>query len=301
MMLQSEIVEKLDTFFDIQTFDESARWSHILPPGDIATYQRLAREEFVQGPWNGLMLDSTNDIDRVYLIVFPDQAVLDTILALELERGAPGALIFAHHPADFEESGRGFVAIRENQVEDLREHRISFYCCHAPLDCHPEISTVIALAKALKLRDWEPFSPHYAGMEGIHGRVSDSNFGDFAERVAEVLELPYIRYNQIRFNGQPVEHVALIPGGGDNPRHLEEAQKLGCDTYVTGHWWLLGDYEYARQQREIMRALVPQLPMNLIGTSHYASEMVVMRDQMPAWFRNAGIEARFIKQPDPWR
>ena len=41
--------------------------------------------------------------------------------------------------------------------------------------------------------------------------------------------------------------------------------------------------------------------MNLLGTSHYASEMVVMRDQMPGWFRNAGIDAKFIKQPNPWR
>ena len=109
------------------------------------------------------------------------------------------------------------------------------------------------------------------------------------------------RSGEIRFNGQPVEHIAVIPGGGDNPRHLKEACDLGCDTYVTGHWWLQGDYEYAAHQREAMRILVPTLPMNLIGTSHYASEMVVMRDQMPAWFRNAGIEARFIKQPDPWR
>jgi len=30
-----------------------------------------------------------------------------------------------------------------------------------------------------------------------------------------------------------------------------------------------------------MRALVPTLPMNLLGTSHYASEMVVMRDHLP--------------------
>lgn len=300
-MIQSELVTKLDAFFTVQSYDDSDLWSKILTPGEQAVYQRDARPGFVEGGWNGLLLDSTPEVDRVYLIVFPDQAVLDTILALEVEREAPGALIFAHHPADFEECGRGFVGIRERQIEDLREHHISYYCCHAPLDYHPEVSTVIALAKALKLRDWAPFSLHLAGSEGVHGRVPDTKFGEFAERLAEVTELPYIRYNQIRFNGQPVEHIAVIPGGGDNPKHLKEACDLGCDTYVTGHWWLQGDYEYAAHQREAMRALVPTLPMNLIGTSHYASEMVVMRDQMPAWFRNAGIEARFIKQPDPWR
>ncbi|MBN1201536.1 MAG: Nif3-like dinuclear metal center hexameric protein [Anaerolineae bacterium] len=299
-MNQSELVQKLNDFFEVQAYDESGFWSGILA-ANMPVYHRFAEADFVQGSWNGLMLCSTEEIDRVYLIVFPDQAVLDTILALELERGAPGAMIFAHHPADFEESGRGFLAISEAQLEALREHNISYYSCHAPLDCHQELSTVIALADAIKLHDWEPFAPHHGGLEGVHGRVHNISFGKFAEHLAEVSELPYIRYNQIRFNGQPVERVAVIPGGGDDPGHLEQVRDLGCDTFVTGYWWLVGDYEYAAQQREAMRALVPRLPMNLIGTSHYASEMVVMRDQLPGWFRNAGIEAKFIKQPDPWR
>jgi putative NIF3 family GTP cyclohydrolase 1 type 2 len=300
-MNQSEIVQKLDDFFKIQTFDERQLWSDIIPADDAAIYRRFARSDFMDGTWNGLLLDSTSEIDRVYLIVFPGQAVLDTILALELEREAPGAMIFAHHPADFEESGRGFMGIREAQIEELREHNISYYCCHAPLDCHPEISTAIALAKVLKLRDGQPFSPHHGGMEGVHGKIRDMSFSKLAEHLAEVTELPYIRYSQVRFNGQPVDHVAVIPGGGDDPDHLREAADLGCDTYVTGHWWLIGDYEYAAHQRAVMREVVPTLPMNLLGTSHYASEMVVLRDQMPGWFRNAGIEAKFIKQPNPWR
>jgi putative NIF3 family GTP cyclohydrolase 1 type 2 len=300
-MHQAELVQKLDAFFNVQAYDEREFWAKIIPSSDIEVYQRFGEAGFVQGVWNGLMLNSTEQIDRVYLVVFPGQTVLDTILALELERAAPGALIFAHHPADFEESGRGFLGINEEQLDELREHNISYYCCHAPLDCHQELSAVIALAKVLKLHDWEFFSPQYSGWEGVHGKIHDMTFARLAEQLAEVTELPYIRYDQIRFNGQPVEHVAIIPGGGDDPHHLAEARDLGCDTYVTGHWWLMGDYEYAAQQREAMRELVPQLPMNLIGTSHYASEMVVMRDQLPAWFRSAGIEARLIKQPDPWR
>jgi putative NIF3 family GTP cyclohydrolase 1 type 2 len=300
-MNQSDLVSKLDAFFQVEAFDESAHWAEILSPADLALYQRFARPEFVAGPWNGLMLDCTAEIDRVYLVVFPGQAVLDTILALEVERGAHGALIFAHHPADFEEGGRGFLGISDAQVEDLREHHISYYCCHAPLDAHPEISTGIALAKTLKLRDWEPFAPHGAGYEGLHGRISDTAFEQFAERLAEVTDLPHLRYSQVRFNGQTVEHVAIIPGGGDHPEYLQAARELGCDTYVTGQWWPRGHYDYAARQRESLRALIPALPMNLLGTSHYASEMVVLRDLLPGWFRSAGIEARFIRQPNPWR
>jgi hypothetical protein len=37
------------------------------------------------------------------------------------------------------------------------------------LDCHPEISTSIALADALKLTEPKPFAPYYGGMAGIYG------------------------------------------------------------------------------------------------------------------------------------
>lgn len=300
-MNQAELVRKLDEHFGVNAYDEREQWQQKIPPADIGVYRRYARPEFFEGPWNGLMLDNALEVDRVYLIVFPGQDVLDTILALELEREAPGALIFAHHPADFEESGRGFCGISEAQMEELREHDISFYSCHQPLDYHPETSTVQALVKALKLRDAEVFLNEDGHPEGAHGRVADLAFGPFAEQLADITDLPYLRYNQVRFNGQPVEHVALIPGGGCEPEQLLRARDLGCDTFVTGHWWLTGTYEYAEQHREQMRELVPTLPMNLLGSSHYASEMVVMRDVMPVWFRNAGIEARFVKQPDPWR
>jgi putative NIF3 family GTP cyclohydrolase 1 type 2 len=300
-MNQAELAHRLDAFFNVLAFDERDFWAQYMPPNELAVYQRFAQDEFLNGPWNGLMLNSSEDIDRVYLIVFPGQDVLDTILALELERGAPGAMIFAQHPADFEESGHGYCGITDSQFEDLREHQISYYACHAPLDCNREISTVLALAKALKLRDIEPFSPHYSGMEGLHGKVHDMTFPKFAEYVSQVCDLPYIRYAQTRFNGQPVEHVAIIPGGGDNAEQLQLARDLGCDTYVTGNWWPMGTSEFAIQRRKALREVIPQMPMNLLGTSHYASEMVVMRDQMAGWFRNAGIEAKFIKQPDPWR
>lgn len=300
-MNQAELVRRLDEYFEVKRFDEREQWRAKIPPSDLPAYGLYAAPEFIEGSWNGLMLDHAIDVDRVYLVVFPGQAVLDTILALELERESLGALIFAHHPLDFAENGAGFTGMTETQFEDLREHNISFYVCHQPLDCHRETSTVLALARVLKLREVEVFNNASGVPEGAHGRVTDSGFGPFGELLAEVTDLPYLRYQQVRFNGQPVEHIALIPGGGCEPEQLLRVRDLGCDTYVTGHWWLTGDYPYAAAHRERMRALVPTLPMNLLGASHYASEMVVMRDHLPGWFRNAGIEARFVRQPDPWR
>jgi putative NIF3 family GTP cyclohydrolase 1 type 2 len=228
---------------------------------------------------------------------------LDTIIAREVADGAPGALIFAHHLTDLEESGRGPVTIPEVQLEELKEHRISYYTCHAPLDCHLEISTARALANALGLHEQEHFAPHYGGMSAVHGVVGKpTSYQAFAARLAKITDVDRLRYDQVRHCGLPVNRVAVVPGGGGRPERLEEAAAAGCDTYVTGQWWPFSETnEAAEPHREQMRQLLPQVRMNLLGASHYATEMVVMRDQMPGWFRDRGVDAEFVPQEDPWR
>ena len=70
---------------------------------------------------------------------------------------------------------------------------------------------------------------------------------------------------------------------------------------MTGQWWFYGDSEYAEQSRTAMREAVMETRMNLLGVSRYATEMVVMRDQMPGWFVAQGVDADFIMPDDPWQ
>ncbi len=121
----------------------------------------------------------------------------------------------------------------EAQFEDLREHNVSFYVCHQPLDCHRETSTVLPSPKRSSCAKSRFFNNAGGIPEGAHGRVTDTGFGPFGQLLAEITDLPYLRYQQVRFNGQPVEHVALIPGGCE-PEQLLRVRDLGCDTYVTG-------------------------------------------------------------------
>ena len=302
-MQQDELVRQLDSFFSIEAFDEAEHWRSRMSEAEYRVLERFAVPEFLSGPWNGLTLDNTDQVERVYLVVFPAQPVLDTIIAREVADGAPGALIFAHHLTDYEESGRGPVAIPEVQLEELKEHRISYYTCHAPLDCNQEISTAKALANALGLREQELFAPYYGGMSAVHGLVGKPvSFQSFAARLAKVTDVERLRYDQVRHSGLAVNRVAVVPGNGGRPERLAEAAALGCDTYVTGHWWFFSEKnEAAEQQREQMRDLLPGVRMNLLGVSHYATEMVVMRDQMPGWFHDRGVDAEFVPQEDPWR
>jgi putative NIF3 family GTP cyclohydrolase 1 type 2 len=295
---QSELVARLDSFFNTPAFNEKVDLSYF-PSGYESILQRYLTPGFLESTWNGLMMANTTALDRVYLIVFPTPNVLDTIIAREVERGAPGALILGHHFADYQESGPGFTVIPETHLEELREHHISFYHCDAPLDCHPQMSTSTALANALKIREQRRFS----GDMGVLGKVGPIGFNDFVKKVAAASELPSLRYSAIRHNGRPVQQVGIVAGAGGQPDTIREAIEQGCDTFVTGEWWQFGPGEVRAAQREKIHEFLLTADVNLIGTSHYASEAVVMRSLLPEWFGEniPAVEPLFIVQEDPWR
>lgn len=302
LISQDELISKLDKYFNVAAFDESDD-RRFFPPGYESIFEQYADPGYVRGTWNGLMLRNSQKIDRIYTVVFPAPNVLDKIIAWEVERDAPGALIFSHHMVDYQESAAGFSHISEAHFEELREHKISYYTCHAPLDCHPEISTSTALANALRVRDQARFSAYIGGLAGVHGKVGPLGFHEFARKCAEATGLPYLRYDTIRHNGRPIMHVAIVTGVGGTPDVLREAISLGCDTLVTGEWWLFGPGDWRIPYREAMRTFLTDANINLIGTSHYASEAVVMRDQIGLWVADhaPGIETIFVPQDDPWR
>ena len=297
-MEQVELVRHLDTFFEVTNFDERTAWDFALTADDRVTLEQYAAPAFLEATWNGLMLDNADQIDRVYLAVFPSRPVLDMVIAREIDRGAPGALIFTHHLAAYDPL-HGFSVVPEAQLADLREQHVSLYVCHAPLDCHPEISTVGALARAMRLREPVRLGPCAHGHRGLYGNVRPVPFQTFAKRLAQVCELPALRYDQVCHNGRMVERVAVVPGGGDTPELLKEAEQLGCDTYVTGEWWPYRNAEWAEQQRALLSELIPCMSMNLLGSSHYSSELVVMRDQMLSWFKELGIDTQLLREPPP--
>lgn len=300
-MKRDDLINTLDNYFGVHGFEEEGTvWQGFMSDVYKSQVQPFFVQEFWEGHWNGLMLDNAAEVDRIYLVVFPTARILDTIIAKEVERGAHGAMIFAHHPLAYDEKGSGFISIPAEQLEELREHRISFYNCHAPLDCHPVTSTGNALANALGLNDIKRFGAYRGGLAGVHGMVPPIPFNGFAERLAKVCELPALRYDQILHNGQPVHHVAVVAGGGGNRQFIDEAISLGIDTYITGHWHLFADNAFSTARREEFKDYLPGLKINLLGASHYSSEMVVMRDQMRNWFSKIDLESVLIKQENPW-
>ncbi len=301
MIAQADLIARLDDFFKIGAFNESTVRA-AFSPDIVPIFEQYAVPGFSAGGWNGLMLNNTPNVDRIYLVVFPAQPVLDTIIAREVQRGAPGALIFSHHLTAYPANDAPFNPIPEPQLEELHEHHVSFYLCHAPLACHPQISPSGALAEAFKVREPERFAAAFGGQAGVHGKFGPIGFNELAKRAAEVTGLAVLRYSAIRNNGRAIQHIGILAGATD-PTTLREAAALGIDTLITGEWWPFGAGETHIARRSEFHDVLINADLNLIGTSHYASEAVVMREQLPTWLRAnvPGVEVQFVVQDDPAR
>jgi len=291
---QSDLVAKLDSYFEVGNYNESTL-AERLPREYTPILARYAETAFTSGGWNGLLLNSAETVDRLYLIVVPTQEILDTIIAREVKRGAPGALIFSHHFAETTEENAVLRPIAQAQLAELREHKISLYICHEPLDRHPKINTSLAFAEALKLREISLFSTPGGGSTGAYGSTGPIGFHELAKRAADTTGLSALRYSTIRHNGRPIERVGVIAGIG-GIEDLRAAVTANVDTVVTGEWWPGGPNGTQSARRTAVHDFLQTVDLNLIGTSRYASESLVLRDDLPNWLKeNApGVEAQYV-------
>jgi len=297
-----EFAQKLDELFNIERFAEPDGWDLAISAAETASLLRRASPRFAQ-TFNGLMIGEDRGetrIDRVHLLVFPEASLIERVLAAEQDR-LGGSVIVTHHPVDMETGGRGFVAIPDAQLERLTQTRIAFYVLHAALDCHADISTSRALAEGLGLQVTNSFAPYVGGHAGVVGNQALESFADFAERVRAVCELPFFVPGQVRFAGRPVARVAIVAGGGDDVRDLAEAEAMGADCYLSGHWWTPHPGAWCDRNRALLREAIGSSRMNLLGASHDGSELVVFRDRLLPLFESWGLSVQLHRQSNHWR
>lgn len=299
-----ELTGRLDDLFQPDAFDEHDDWDIAFGPGEREALLERATAPFA-ATFNGLMLSppggAATPIDRVYLLVFPERALLERVIAAERARANPGAMVLTHHVADFETAGRGFLAVPVAQLDALRAANVALSVLHAPLDVHPEVSTSGALADGLGLNRTGTFAPYHGGDAGVLGEQPPEPFGAFAARVATLCELPRLDAAQIRHAGRPVSRVAVVAGGGDDVEMLAEAESLRADTYLTGTWWTPHRGDWADRNRLALRAALPGCGMNLLGASHDGSELVVLRDRIAPLLAEWGLGAHLLRQANHWR
>jgi putative NIF3 family GTP cyclohydrolase 1 type 2 len=294
-MKTSDLAARLDALFRVEDY----------PPEDFAEVEDFCREAgipleryatagFMQRH-NGLMLANSDVVERVYTVVFPSDEVLDEVA--RLAEGHP-AFVFTHHPMDFETSGRGLIPMGEALLQRLREAGISLYSAHAPLDCHDTISTSRSLARAAGVRPDGVCAGYYGGHAGLIGVIDETSLDVFVDRLRNALE---VQRMDTHAPGDRVARVAVVAGGAAFPPMMQEAIDRGCDTYFTGDFRVRHGGPWAEEHHPQFDAYIEKVPINLIGGSHYATEALVLRHEMLAWFNSLGLPAEFVPQEDAWR
>ncbi len=123
-------------------------------------------------------------------------------------------------------------------------------------------------------------------------------FEEFIKRTLNVFDISKANYVK---NSDVVSKIAVIAGGGSYVDLIIKARELGCDTYLTGDYINKIDNEYAKGQRNEFNEALPKLKINLVECSHYATEKIVLINEMKNFFENLQIDCEFIAQDNPWK
>ena len=291
-----EIKNILDDRFNIKNVPPDLPFSKILPiiynKTNIDFVNYFTRDFLIS--FHGLMIKNSEQVNKVYLTVFLSREILDKIFL----RNENNILIFSHHPMEMETSNRGFLSLPEKYFQEMQKRKISIYILHTPLDIHPNISTSQSMANKLNLKNCQRYSPNSIGYSGVYGNLPKKyNFSDFIELLRKMFNLEEIHFIK-KFNN--IYKIGIMAGGGADVEYIKETISLGCDTYISGDYENKIKNEYSIKKRKEFDKIKNQLSINLIECSHYATEKVVILNEIKDIFEGLELTPVFIEQDNAW-
>jgi len=291
-----DLKNKLDSDFNIENMPADFPFSNSLPKKYDQSgidYRKYYADEFLVN-YHGLALNNSDNVSKVYLAVFLSEEIVEKIL----EKKEHNVLVFVHHPMNIETSGRGTVPLPEKYLLELREQNISVYVLHSPLDVNEKISTSASLAKALNISVTERYDKEDSGFHGVAGYLPKKViYEEFIATIKKELNIdnPYHLKRK-----DYVYRVGVIAGGGSDIAYINETSDLGCDTYVTGDYINRLENENGELDRQKFESQKSDININLIASSHYASEKCVLANEMKKYFEEIGLACELIEHKNPW-
>jgi putative NIF3 family GTP cyclohydrolase 1 type 2 len=279
-----EVVAELDAYFrvpDVENDDWSAIYAHVYPD----PYWREFVEPGYEGRWNGLTVRGSVEVELVRTCVFPSDAI---VAALE-----PGSLLFSEHPISFEDDVVGFAPLARETFERMKRDGVTFYHVHAPLDQHPDVSPSRLCAEGAGLRNLDEYFPIADGIPGGAAIAGDCDvtLDALAARLGGFLgeEIPVEVVTRPR---EEAGRVAMVAGGGADPRILDASLERGCRTFVTGNATTRCRLDFVQVEVREFRELADEEGVALVNATHYGMEKPPQL-AMVEWFRALGLEAEF--------
>ncbi|PGS83163.1 hypothetical protein COD02_17500 [Bacillus thuringiensis] len=300
-----KIEQSLDHLFQIEKYGKDSAFSRFIP----AVYDpiKFPWQQFFEATFvdlfNGLMIHGSENVNKVFLAVFPTDDVLETFIS----QSTPGDLLFMHHPLVMEcgdpigRSGRGFIPIPEKYLQGIKEKQLSIYTCHVPMDFHQTHGTSISIAKALNATVVDDFA--YGGPEqepvGLICEIDETSTKALQKHLKQLFQIPYTDFEGKRHDS--IKKIAIIAGCGDVVSLMKEAEEKGAEAYITGEIHCHIDNNYGRHKYSLIMDYVKETNMSLIGVSHSASEYLVKETLMYDWFKeNFDVDVILLPQEKWW-
>ena len=235
---------------------------------------KLEVHRFDEEASNGLLLRASETVTRVAA------AVNTWFHAITRAKFADADLLLVHHTTwphiDLE--------LAPQKLDRLKDNGISLYGAHSALDSAPGFGNPDLLAAAVGVLVEERFLPYHGGMAGVVGR-HDRSFAELAARMRDALGVQIEAWENV----PTCERVAIVTGGGHLSSWLEDARKLGADTYITGDVTMYTKLD-ARERG-----------INLIAGTHWATETFGVKALASQLEERFGLPWMFIPEQDDIR
>ncbi|CEK11118.1 Nif3-like dinuclear metal center hexameric protein [Legionella hackeliae] len=173
---------------------------------------------------NGVQVEGKEDIKRICTAVTASSEVIEHAIAMQAD-----ALI-VHHGYFWRGEEPVLTGMKRQRIAKLLTQNISLLAYHLPLDCHPDIGNNACLAKLLDIKTPKM---HWAGKTPNliwSGVIKDSKTpNEFLLQLEDVLgRRPLL----VEGSNKPVQSIAWCSGAAQD--FIEDAYKLGVDTYISG-------------------------------------------------------------------
>jgi len=181
-------------------------------------------------------------------------AVDASVRAVKAAVAAGAQLLVVHHGISWGGGVKRLSGGVYNVIKAAMDANLAIYACHLPLDAHPTLGNNAQLAKLLGLKKAKPAFDYHRNVIGLTGTLEK----------LEALEVlaPLEQLERLAPLETPLTLGVCSGGAGE---FAEEAQRLGCDLYLTGEasW---GDVIAAEN-----------CGMKMICAGHYETEVFGVR------------------------
>lgn len=224
------------------------------------------------GAMNGLQLTNEGRVERIVAAVDASLPVIAAAAA-----GPPG-LLLVHHGM-FWQGAQAVTAAFYRKLKTAMDSGLAVYSSHLPLDVHPEWGNNILLARAIGLRDPQPFFEQKGVFLGLRGTWTGTRHD-----LAEILRQTLGGAVHVCPGGpETVSTVGLITGGAGS--EVAQVAAMGVDAFITGegpHW---------------SYPLAEELGINVFYGGHYATETLGVQSLAQALAREFQLPWSFVDHP----